>query len=113
MSLLRHVRKFEDAVIENGRFRLILTLFVVPPLFLLSIRWIGEAVIIWWLLMLAGYAAILIVAAVSVVANESRKLSVLKTLLAVMTPLIWGFMLAVAYYFLYLLIFDPENLSPK
>ena len=113
MDVLKYAKKFEDAVIENGRFRMLLTVLIVPALFMLSSKLLDDDILVVWLLMwLATYAAVLIVGLVYGVSKDSKRVEIIKTVLTLVTPLAWGSMLAVAYYFSYLLIFDRENIFP-
>ena len=102
----------ERAVLEKGWLRLLLTLFVIPPAFLLSIRLLGSAVIAGWLVVLVAYSLTLFVAAIAGAPGKRKIFSVARTLLAFTGPLVWGLLLAVIYYFSYVLLVDPKNISP-
>jgi hypothetical protein len=112
-QILQLIRNCEDDVVENRRARLVLTAFVVPPFAILAVRFFGEQVLSGWVVLFAAYCLTLFVAAVSKLFAEPKTLTVTKNLLAMMTPLVWGFILAHVYFFAYLLLFDPENLSPR
>lgn len=105
----------ERAVIENLPLRLTLIFFIVPLLFLLLTYWFREQVVLGWLIFTGVYAITLLIPAFAGKRSERRSHRVIETsrnLLAMLSPLMWGGLIAIIYYVLYMLMFDRENFFP-
>jgi hypothetical protein len=106
----------ERAVTENLWLRLVLIFLAAPLLWLLLVYGFGQQIILGWLVVAAAYAVVLLVGANSQppVSNDSRRrLEISRTLVAWLSPLFWGGVLATPYLFLYLFLFDRENFFPR
>jgi hypothetical protein len=99
----------ERAVAVNLWLRLALIFIAAPLLWLLLVYCLGQQIILGWLVVAAAYAVALLVGANSQpsVSNDSRRrLEISRSLVAWLSPLFWGGVLATPYLFLYLFLFD-------
>lgn len=106
----------DRAVSENTWLRLALIFFVVPLFLLLLIRWLGEQVMLGWLLFTGAYAAALLIPAFTKkrdASGNSRTLGATRNFLSMLSPIVLGGLVAVIYFFLYMLTFDRENFFPR
>jgi hypothetical protein len=99
----------EDALFENSWLRLALIFAVAPMLWLLLAFFWGHQVVAGWLVVTAAYCVALLIGthAESTGSMESRgRLEVSRILVARLSPLFWGGILATPVYFLFMFIFD-------
>jgi hypothetical protein len=106
----------ENVMLENSWLRLALILVVAPLLWLLLLYLFGHYVDLGWLVIAAAYVATLLIGANAHVRERKefrRQLEVWRILMAWLSPLFWGGILATPYFFLYMFLFDRGNLFPR
>ena len=106
----------ENIMLEHSRLRLALIFVVTPLLWLLLLYLFGQQIVLGWLVIAAAYVATLLIGAHSNISERKesrRRAEVWRILLAWLSPLFWGGILATPYFFLYMLIFDRGNFFPR
>lgn len=106
----------ENVMLENAWLRLALIFIVAPLLWLLLVYWVGQQIVLGWLIIALAYAATLLIGASARLperAGSHRLLEVSRMLVMWLSPLFWGGILATPYFFLYMFLFDRGNLFPR
>jgi hypothetical protein len=106
----------ENVMLENSWLRLALILVVAPLLWLLLLYLFGQQIVLCWLVLAAAYIVTLLIGANANVRGRKesrRRLEVSRTLVAWLSPLFWGGILAAPYFFLYMFLFDRGNFFPR
>jgi len=106
----------ERVMSENAWLRLVLIFLVVPLLLLLLVRWLGEQVMFGWLLFTGAYVVALLIPAFTKERDNrgnSKTLGATRNFLAMLSPIVLGGLVAVIYFFLYMLTFGGESFFPR
>jgi hypothetical protein len=113
-------KEFESSIESGGSrntwLRLASIFFAAPLLWLLLCYWLGEQIILGWLVVASAYAGALVVGAGSfspVKVESQRRLEIARLLVAWLSPLFWGGILVAPYLFAYVYLFDRENFFPR
>lgn len=97
----------ENSVVEKLWIRLSLTLFVMPPLYLLLIKWLGAEVLAGWSIFFGIYLLAIFAAVIAQISDERKTFNIMRTLLKMLSPIVWGLIVAVFYLFILALIYRP------
>ncbi len=106
----------ESIMLGNAWLRLALIFVAAPLLWLSLVYWFGQQVVLGWLVIALAYAATLLIGASASLPERTevhRRLEISRMLVAWLSPLFWGGILATPYFFLYMFLFDRGNLFPR
>jgi hypothetical protein len=96
------------------RWLYIISMFLVlPAAFLLLPGSMAESLLFGWLITTGFYVIILSALAITNRPVKKEQGKVVKAMTRLLAIVVWSGFLAVAYYFLYYIIFDRENLFPR
>lgn len=102
----------QNIQVKEWLYRLLIYIFA-PALFLLISRFGEENLIVGWLIFLAIYVALLSALGITNLSSKERHKKTVRPVVKILGIIVWSGFLAVAYLFLYMIIFDRENFFPQ